>query len=290
MRLLPEFGVCDCHSHVFGPYDRFPLAVNRTYDPPEAPLAALQAVWTQLGIDRAVLVQGSAHGSDHRALLAALAQSPQTRRGVAVLEAGVAEEELLTLHRAGVRAVRFNWVPHLLRKDSRDEAQRLADAAALLRRVQPLGWHAELHLDLLEIDLLDRLDVPGGMDVVVDHMARLDASHAVHAQVERLLRCLETPHRWTKLSGADRISSRSQSGLRAALQPLRTLLGTAAAHCVWGLDWPHVNQQQRPEDLALAELLLEAADGDAARLRQVLVANPAHLYGFPQSGHYPTHI
>jgi predicted TIM-barrel fold metal-dependent hydrolase len=27
---------CDCHFHIFGPYDKYPLSAGRTYDPPPA--------------------------------------------------------------------------------------------------------------------------------------------------------------------------------------------------------------------------------------------------------------
>jgi hypothetical protein len=30
---------CDCHFHIFGPYDRFPLDAGRHYDPQAATIA-----------------------------------------------------------------------------------------------------------------------------------------------------------------------------------------------------------------------------------------------------------
>ena len=32
---VPE-SACDCHVHVFGPYDTYPLSVGRSYTPPVA--------------------------------------------------------------------------------------------------------------------------------------------------------------------------------------------------------------------------------------------------------------
>ena len=121
MRLLPDFGVCDCHSHVFGPFDRFPLSETRSFTPSESAIETLEKVWTELGIDRAVLVQGSAHGYDNRAMLDAIARAPERRRGVALLPSDASDFHLSELHEAGVRGVRFNWVHHLLGKNSQSE-------------------------------------------------------------------------------------------------------------------------------------------------------------------------
>ena len=34
----------DCHAHLFGPYDRYPLAADRSYTPPEATAAQYLAL------------------------------------------------------------------------------------------------------------------------------------------------------------------------------------------------------------------------------------------------------
>jgi len=38
----PPAGATDAHCHIFGPADRYPYAADRTYTPPDAPLAAFQ--------------------------------------------------------------------------------------------------------------------------------------------------------------------------------------------------------------------------------------------------------
>src|SRR5258706_14549535 len=65
----------DCHMHVFGPFDRFPLAAERAYNVAEAPLAAHERMKSQVGLERTVFVQASGHGTDNRPMLAPPAQT-----------------------------------------------------------------------------------------------------------------------------------------------------------------------------------------------------------------------
>jgi predicted TIM-barrel fold metal-dependent hydrolase len=57
---LPQFkvppGTCDCHVHIFGPHDKYPLAEDRVYMPSIASVSDLVALHTALGVDRVVIV------------------------------------------------------------------------------------------------------------------------------------------------------------------------------------------------------------------------------------------
>jgi len=48
---------------------------------------------------------------------------------------------------------------------------------------------------------------------------------------------------------------------------------------VWGSDWPHVTERNKPDDAVLFDLLADWVPGETDR-RRVLVDNPAALYGF----------
>jgi predicted TIM-barrel fold metal-dependent hydrolase len=278
-RPLEQLGVCDCHSHVFGPFSRFPLSPERTFDPPNSPIDRLEDLWSRLGVDRAVLVQGSAHSNDHSALLDALARAPESRRGVALLHHTVSDSCISQFHEAGIRALRFNWIPHLLGKDQQTIAERLRNAANLLERVAHLGWHAEVHIDVANLGLIAQLDVPAQMPVVIDHMARIDASaYDYSAQISKLLNLIKRDHIWIKLSGADRVAARVEN-IRSSAPLMRALIEQASARCVWGLDWPHVNLAKQVDDSELAHLLIEVCS-DEVLLQKILVHNPERLYGF----------
>src|SRR3954463_14837474 len=101
----PPPGACDTHAHVFGPAARFPYADDRSYTPPDAPLAKYLAMLDAVGFDRGVLVQGSAHGRDNSAMLDALTHQPDRLRGVAVADETVSAETLRRWHERGVRAL-----------------------------------------------------------------------------------------------------------------------------------------------------------------------------------------
>src|SRR5882757_2307465 len=85
---------CDTHCHVFGPAARFRYASDRSYTPPDAPLAKYLAMLDTLGVARGALVQGSAHGHDNAAMLDALKRNPDRLRGVAVADADVTPRDL----------------------------------------------------------------------------------------------------------------------------------------------------------------------------------------------------
>ena len=63
-KIRPPAGACCTQAHVFGPADRFPYSEGRGYTPPDAPIDTYLKLLDTLGLDRGVIVHGSAYGSD----------------------------------------------------------------------------------------------------------------------------------------------------------------------------------------------------------------------------------
>ena len=84
---------------------------------------------------------------------------------------------------------------------------------------------------------------------------------------------------WVKFTGPYRISSEVLP--HADTNALaHALIAANAARVLWGSDWPHVMvKSAMPNDGDLCDLLL-AWIPDAVTREQVLVNNPAKLYGF----------
>src|SRR4051812_38713289 len=127
----------DCHMHVFGPFELYPLAAERAYNVAAAPLEAHEQMKRQVGLERTVFVQGSGHGTDNRAMLAALAAIGPRGRGIAVVGPQTPLAELQKLHKAGVRGLRLNLYTVASRhKGEPGDLLRIYE-----RLVMPLGWH-----------------------------------------------------------------------------------------------------------------------------------------------------
>lgn len=263
---------CDCHFHIFGPYDRFPLDPGRHYDPAAALIPAYLRVAEALGLERMVIVQPSVYGTDNACSLDAAARFGLDRaRVVAVVDPAIDEASLRELHAKGTRGVRFNAVS--------GNGTPLQDLDALARRIAPLGWHLQLYATgeiLAEIaPRLAALPV----EVVVDHMGGVRTQDGLGgAGFQALLRLLDGGRAWVKLCGY-RISSAGPPF--ADVGPFaRALLDAAPDRCVWGTDWPHPSLSAwMPEDGALLDRLGEWAPSAKERQR-VLVDNPAQLYRF----------
>ena len=264
----------DCHAHLFGPYARFPLAADRAYTPPEAPLADHAALLARLGLGHGVLVHPSAYGRDHALLLHALAANANLR-GVVVAQAGADAPDLRELRARGVRGARFshrsgagaNFAGSASLDDLRALAPALADA----------GVHAELWTDCRALpaiaDELRTLPVP----VVIDHMGGFDVDAGVDDPGFRaLLDLLGTGRVWVKLCAYRNLLGRPDPEAGRPFQ--RKMIEANPERLVWGSDWPHLRVTPVPD---AAGLLATFEDwcGDAAVAERILRANPAALYG-----------
>jgi 2-pyrone-4,6-dicarboxylate lactonase len=269
---------CDCHAHICGPQATYGYIPERIYTPPDALLPAYRHLLTTLGCGRAVLVQPSFHGTDNRAMLAAMAQAGDAFRGVAVLADEASEREIAALHAAGVRGARLNIVDV---KTGRGELP-LDRIARLADRIKPFGWHIEFLMHVDEFPDLDRMLARLPIDCVFGHLGYVRADKGVQAPgFQALLRMLRAGRAWVKLTGPYRISTGPlpHADTRAFAH---ALVEAAPDRLVWGSDWPHVKTEwaiPMPNDGELADLLARwVPDADARR--RVLVDNPARLYGF----------
>lgn len=267
---------CDTHAHILGPAVEFPYIEERVYTPPDCLLPDYLAMLGALGMERCVLVQPSVYGSDNRVMLAALRRLGNMARGVAVMDADIDADELNVMHEAGVRGLRVNLV------DRRDKSGGLplADLAALAGRVGELGWHVELLVHVNEIagfeEALSALPVP----VVFGHLGYAPAELGVQdAGFQSLLRMAEKGRAWVKLTGPYRLT-REALPYPSVLPFAHELARRCPQQLLWGSDWPHVMLKgAMPDDARLLDLLSEWLP-DAQLRQQVLVDNPARLYGF----------
>ncbi len=268
-------GSCNAHVHVFGPRERFPYAAGASFVPEvDAPKEALYALNDGLGLQRCVVVQSTCHGLDNSATEDAVRGRAGSYVGVALVPTDVADSELRRLDAAGFRAARFNYMAHLGARTPADEV------IALARRLEPLGWHLQIHFDASLIDELTPMLRRSPVPVVIDHMGRIDASLGMQQPAfDSLRRLLEDERFWVKVSGCDR-ASRQGPPYADAVPFARRLVTQFPTRTLWGTDWPHPNiAGPVPDDLALAALLQEIAP-DAMSLQRLLVDNPARLYRF----------
>lgn len=267
-------GACDAHLHVFD-----------THFPAEAPHAMqagatavdYQELRQRLGLQRAVVVQPRAHGTDNRVTLDAIhVLGPRNTRGIAVLRPDIPEQQLLALHDGGIRGIRFSLYT------DRDAMVSLDMLEPLTKRVAALGWHVQLHWRADQIvaqrDLLERLPCT----MVFDHMARLPVHEGTsHPAFDVVRSLVQRARAWVKLSGPYLNSIQGLATSYADSDALaRAWVREAPERLVWGSDWPHVTERANPPEAAMLPALLGRWIPDAATRARILTANAAELYGF----------
>ena len=272
-KFRPPAGAWDCHVHVFGPAAVFPYSAASDYIPADSPREDLERLHTQLGFDHCVIVNGGAYGTDNRATVDAMARSPRTLRGVAVISPGLPDAEIESLHQAGMRGCRMSTV--VAAGAGFEHLERLADQTA------GLGWHMLLHFgkagELVRIaPRLRKLRVP----YVLDHLGRVTGAEGVESEGFRTVESLLNEEGcWVKLASLYRLSSEPYP--HADMLPMiRRVAQKRPDRIIWGSNWPHpIYTGQMPDDGDLVDLIpLWVPDADVQQ--RMLVQNPRQLYGF----------
>ena len=285
-------GAVDTHCHVFTDPDvpRTEPVAGAAYTPPPVDVHDHARHLAASGCDGGVLVQPSAHGRDHRCLLAALRHHPAPVCGVVCVDHDTPDAELDAMHLLGVRATRL--------QDGYPGGVPVADLLAVGRRVADRGWHLEVwsdvrrHLDWLG-DAVRRCPVP----VVLDHMASLPSDVGLdHPATRLVLDLLAEGHVWVTLSGVERLwaapvapgapgfADAWREHEEALDRRVAALVAARPDRLLWGSDWPHVGVTLPVPDAACLRARADRWLPDAATRRRVLVDNPAERYDLHLGG------
>jgi D-galactarolactone isomerase len=261
---------CDCHMHIYD--SRFPIAPNATLKPADAKPDDYRLLQKRIGTTRNVVMTPSTYGTDNSCTLDGMAKLGSAVRGVAVVDTIVSDAELKRLNGLGVRGIRFNLV--------QAGATTVEMLEPLSKRVNDLGWHVQIHMlgdGIVKIeDTLQRLPSP----IVFDHMGRIPkevgADHPAFTVIRKLI---DKGRTWVKISGAYMDTKVGPPTYADSTKLAQAYVKAAPERMVWGSDWPHPTEKDKPNDAVLFDLLAAWAPEETVRNR-ILVDNPATLYGF----------
>jgi predicted TIM-barrel fold metal-dependent hydrolase len=275
-KLKAPANACDCHMHIYDG-ERFPPARPGPQSRMQSNATAVdyRLLQKRNGTTRTVIVTPAAYVVDNRVTLDAIQQlGAANTRGVAVLHPTVTDAELKTLADGGIRGIRFTVF------DPASAAVSIDMIEPLARRVAGLGWHVQIHMRGDQIvengDMLQRLPA----QVVFDHLGRLPQPAPLeHAAFKIIRAMLDKGRTWVKLSGAYMDTNVGAPTYADKLAVVQAYIKAAPERVVWGSDWPHPTEKEKPNDATLFDLLTEWAP-DAAQRQRILVTNPEALYGF----------
>jgi len=278
-KLKAPANACDCHMHIYDP--RFPEPNPRPgVNPTNATVQDYRLLQKRTGTTRVVVVTPRNYATDNRVTVDALAQLGANARGVAVVRPTVTDTELRSLNDAGVRGIRFSL------GDPSTAVVTIDMVEPLAKRAADLGWHVQFNVDGDQIaahaDLLARLP----SQIVFDHMGHPSLPAGIeHASFGIMRRLIDKGRTWIKLSGAYSNSTIGPPLYPEATKIAQAFVKAAPERMVWGSDWPHPGEQNKPplpNDALLFDLLTTWSPDEATRNR-ILVQNPEALYGFPKS-------
>ncbi|MFD4403940.1 amidohydrolase family protein [Nocardia sp. NPDC058499] len=242
----------DAHVHIIDP--RFPLIENEGYLPEPYTIADYRRRMARFEVAGGAVVSASFQANDQSYLRAALAELGPGWVGVTRLDLDASDSEILDLHEAGVRAVRFN-----LKRAAADIAGMTRQA---LRAHELAGWHVEIYVDGQMLASLQPviLKLP---KVSVDHLGMSEEG------LSYLLNLVDRGAR-VKATGFGRVDMDVATALRRihAVNPEALMFGS---------DLPGT-RAGRPFREADVELIADVVGTD---MHAVLEDNARAFYGLP---------
>jgi len=263
---------CDCHHHIYDAA-RFPPGKADARIIPDARLPEYRLLQRRIGTSRNIVVTPTAYANENDVTLDAIAHLRPNARGVAVINPAISDAELKVLDAGGIRGIRFSLAASAA-------AAPAMDIIALAKRIEALGWHVQINMTAEQIvaagDLWNRVPTP----IVFDHMGHVPQPAGIAHPVYKTIRGLIDKGRtWVKLSVTYDSSKVGPPTYADANAVGRAYVQAAPERLVWGSNWPHPNETNKPDDAMLFDLIADWAPTEALRHR-ILVENPATLYGF----------
>ncbi len=262
----------DCHAHVFGPFENYPLAAGRSYSPNEARLEDYLSLLASLNLQHGVLVHPSAYGQSFELLLDCL-EREKSLRGVIVINPST-EIDLQELRGKGIRAARFS-----ARSGASTNffgSASFEDYQSLRTQLRDAGLHAELWTDCKMLPLIEKELLASPVDVVIDHMGGFDVNLGVNDPgFQCLLRLMDSGKIWLKLCAYRNLLQDATMDRGRAFH--EKLLQANPDRLVWGTDWPHLNVSPPPHTSTLLETVSKWTQDDTV-LTKILSSNPQQLY------------
>jgi 2-pyrone-4,6-dicarboxylate lactonase len=296
LQFVMPAGAIDAHMHVIGPFDRFPLAASAQYKPFAATWQEQKEILVnRMGFWGFVVVQATCHGTDNSVVVDALEHMEGRAAGVASVTEDISTEELKRLHAAGVRGVRFAFLPHIASETTpADVILRIA------RKVQPFGWHTDLYFLPQTFEIMEPLIRELPTPVLIDHMGRPDVGVEVEKNTyfQRLLELGASRNDiYWKVSSPDRYTRSARPEDWGVAIPFgHALIKHFPGRVVSGTDRPRPNMNtvivtgrgdppnKMPNDGDIANhWIWPVAHRNPAVLDQILVENPRKLYEFRES-------
>jgi D-galactarolactone isomerase len=270
-RLKAPPGTTDTHIHIYD--HRYPVAPAAKVTAADALVADYLKVRARLGIERTVVVQASAYGTDNRCTMDAVAAIGPSARAVVIVGPDVSDAELGRLTKLGARGIRFFMLAG---------APLPWDALETMAvRVARFGWHLIFQMDGRNLDereaMLRRLPTK----VIIDHTGKfLEPVTTDHPGFRTLMRLIDSGNFWVKLAGPYETSNVGPPNYDDVGVLGKTLAKAAPERMLWATNWPYSGAKTKPEnDVLMLDFLLDWIPDEAAR-KKALVDNPAELYGF----------
>jgi predicted TIM-barrel fold metal-dependent hydrolase len=283
-------GACDCLTHIFGDPAEFPMSPARTYTPPPASIAEIQALQRALHFTRVVIVQPTIYGTDNTCTLDAIRRLGEGARGMAVVDERTPTSELEEMERSGIRGLRINMETI----GQADPAIARARLQLAIERVKGrAGWHIQMYARPAMFEAVQDLLWACPVPISLDHFAGMHAADGIdHSGFRLVVELLRAGKAYVKLSAPYLASTRTPEF--PDLDPVaRAFIDANPERVLWASNWPHPNSGRgepkrpfgtimplrQPDDGGILNLLPRWAPDPSIR-RAILVDNPARLFGF----------
>jgi len=243
--------IFDSHLHIINP--SFRLYENQGFMPEPFTTQDYLAKLSQYNLSGGAIVSGSFQKQDQSYLIDALEKLGPNYVGVTQLLSNTSDEEILSLHKSGVRAVRFN-----LKRGGSEDISKILEFS---NRVYDLaGWHIELYVDSSYLDDLysTLISLPS---ISIDHLGLSKVGF------KTLLKLAEKGAK-VKATGFGRIDFSPETAISE--------LFSANPECLmFGTDLPSTRAPRPFAETDIVTIINTLGEKDAAK---VLVGNAKDFY------------